>query len=164
MRLSGGVEWALHCCVVLSKGVDDPVPVARLAELYDVSPTYLAKHLQSLAAEGLIESVRGKRGGYRLTRSAETISVFDVVRAIDGEGPAFVCTEIRQRGPCAAASEDCQRACSIARVMLAAEDAWRSSLRGVSISDVAADVDRVAGEGALTRMRTWLGAPSGEGA
>ncbi|AYG04616.1 RrF2 family transcriptional regulator [Gryllotalpicola protaetiae] len=164
MRLSGGVEWALHCCVVLSRGVEEPVPVARLAELYDVSPTYLAKHLQSLAADGLIESVRGKRGGYRLTRSAESITVLDVVRAIEGDGAAFVCTEIRQRGPCAAAAEDCQRACSIARVMIAAEEAWRSALRDVSIRDVADDVDRVAGKGALTRMRSWLAAAPSIGA
>lgn len=156
MRLSGGVEWALHCCVVLSRGADDAVPVGRLAELYEVSPTYLAKHLQALAAAGVIESARGKGGGYRLTRPAATITVLDVVQAIEGVGPAFVCTEIRQRGPCATAPEDCQRACSIARVMIAAEDAWRGALRKVSIQDIADDVDLVAGTEALTRMRAWL--------
>jgi Rrf2 family protein len=157
MRLSGGVEWALHCCVVLSEGLEDPVPVSKLAELYEVSPTYLAKHLQSLAGVGLIESVRGQGGGYRLARPAEAINVLEVVQAIDGDGPAFVCTEIRQRGPCAAAPGDCRRACSIARVMLAAEDAWRSALRDVSIRDIADDVGRVAGRKALARIRSWLG-------
>lgn len=53
MKLSGGVEWALHCCVVLSQA-ESPVPTARLAELHGVSKTYLAKHLQSLARAGLV--------------------------------------------------------------------------------------------------------------
>jgi DNA-binding IscR family transcriptional regulator len=44
MRMSSGVEWASHCCVVLSRA-DGPVSTARLAEFYDVSPTYLAKQL-----------------------------------------------------------------------------------------------------------------------
>ena len=156
MRLSSGVEWALHCCVALGEGVETPVPVARLAELYEVSTTYLAKHLQSLSGAGLIESARGKAGGYRLARPAETITVLDVVRAIDGDDPAFVCTEIRQRGPFGASPEDCQRTCSVARVMIAADEAWRSALRDVSIKDVADDVDLVAGRDTLSRIRTWL--------
>ncbi|MEK0099224.1 transcriptional regulator, partial [Streptomyces sp. A475] len=48
MKMSGGVEWALHCCVVLTVA-DEPVPAARLAELHDVSPSYLAKQMQALA-------------------------------------------------------------------------------------------------------------------
>lgn len=48
MKLSGGVEWALHCCVVLTAATE-PVPAARLAELHDVSGSYLAKQLQALS-------------------------------------------------------------------------------------------------------------------
>src|SRR6478609_10381340 len=100
MRISGGVEWALHCCTVLT-AADDPVPAVRLAELHDVSPSYLAKQLQALSRAGLVQSVQGKAGGYVLTRSPALITVLDVVEAVDGPGPAFVCTEIRQRGPMA---------------------------------------------------------------
>src|ERR1700742_2078001 len=108
--MSGGVEWALHCCVVLTS-VDEPVPAARLAELHDVSPSYLAKQLQALSRAGLVRSVQGKAGGYVLTRAPERITVLDVVTAIDGPGPAFVCTEIRQRGPLATPPEDCVTLC-----------------------------------------------------
>ena len=47
MKMSAGVEWALHCCTVLSTA-SDPVPVNKLAELHGVSRTYLAKHMQAL--------------------------------------------------------------------------------------------------------------------
>ena len=54
--MSAGVEWALHCCVVLI-AARQPVPAGRLAELHDVSGTYLAKQLQELSRAGLVRSV-----------------------------------------------------------------------------------------------------------
>src|SRR5690242_16280528 len=116
MRMSGGVEWALHCCVALTTS-SRPVPAARLAELHDVSGSYLAKQLQSLSRAGLVRSVQGKAGGYALTRDPESITVLDVVLAIEGQRPAFVCTEIRQRGPLACPPESCTTPCAIARAM-----------------------------------------------
>ena len=104
MKMSGGVEWALHCCVVLT-AADRPVPAQRLAELHDVSASYLAKQLQALSRAGLVRSTQGQTGGYELTRSAEEVTVLDVVEAVDGPRPAFVCTEIRQRGPLATPRE-----------------------------------------------------------
>ncbi|GAY11017.1 hypothetical protein [Pseudonocardia sp. N23] len=42
MKISGGVEWAAHYCVVLG-GAAEPAPAATLAEFHDVSSSYLAK-------------------------------------------------------------------------------------------------------------------------
>lgn len=155
MKMSGGVEWALHCCVVLT-GPTDPVPAAKLAEFHDVSPTYLAKQLQALSRAGLVRSAQGQAGGYLLTRAPEEISVLDVVEAVDGAEPAFVCTEIRQRGPLAALPEACTGPCPIARVMSEADRAWRAALRGVSIADLAGDVVRISGVETMPRVRAWL--------
>jgi Rrf2 family protein len=150
--MSGGVEWALHCCVVLTSTAE-PVPAARLARLHDVSPSYLAKQLQALSRAGLVQSVQGKAGGYVLTRSPALITVLDVVEAVDGPGPAFVCTEIRQRGPMATPPAACTAPCGINRVMLAAETAWRGALRSTTVADLAGRLgpDALAGTGAWLR-------------
>src|ERR1700704_2312596 len=104
MRLSDGVEWGVHVCVVLAALPDDAaLPAARLAEYHGIPAAYLAKHLQSLSRAGIVESVPGPGGGYRLARPAEKISVLDIVQAIEGSAPAFRCTEIRRRGPAAVA-------------------------------------------------------------
>jgi Rrf2 family protein len=153
--MSGGVEWALHCCVVLTSA-HEPAPAARLAQLHDVSPSYLAKQLQALSRAGLVRSVQGKAGGYALTRSPTLITVLDVVEAVDGPGPAFVCTEIRQRGPLAASAQACTAPCAVTRAMIGAEAAWRDSLRSVSIADLARDVDSDYGVGALAVYGSWL--------
>lgn len=153
--MSGGVEWALHCCVVLTS-VDEPVPATRLAELHDVSASYLAKQLQALSRAGLVRSVQGKAGGYVLTREPASITVLDVVEAVDGPGEAFNCTEIRQRGPLATPAESCAAPCPIARAMTRADTAWREALRAVSIADLVHDVTSDSGPRALTRISTWL--------
>ncbi|MGF1428137.1 RrF2 family transcriptional regulator [Kitasatospora sp. LaBMicrA B282] len=157
--MSAGVEWALHCCVVLTAS-SEPVPAARLAALHELSGSYLAKQLQALSRAGLIHAVQGKSGGYALTRDPASITVLDVVEAVEGPGPAFVCTEIRQRGPVAAPPAACTTPCAIARTMAAAEAAWRQALVAVTVADLAAQVDAEHGPRVLAGIRGWL---SGEG-
>lgn len=158
MKLSGGVEWALHCCVVLTT-VREPVPATRLAELHDVSASYLAKQLQALSRAGLVRSVQGKAGGYVLTREPASITVLDVVEAVDGPGQAFTCTEIRQRGPLATPADSCTVPCPIARAMSRADAAWREALRAVSIADLVQDVASDSGPSAMARISEWMTIP-----
>jgi Rrf2 family protein len=158
--MSGGVEWALHCTVVLT-AAESPVPAARLAELHDVSATYLAKQLQALSRAGLIQSVQGHAGGYVLTRPAQQITVLDVVEAVDGARPAFQCTEIRQRGPMATPAEACRTPCAISRAMSAADDAWRAALAAVSVADLARSVTGDYGPGTFASIRGWLSPAAG---
>lgn len=54
-----------------------------VAATIDAPPNYLGKLLKSLADEGVLESQKGKGGGFRLARPASSISVFDVVEPID---------------------------------------------------------------------------------
>ncbi|WP_037323088.1 RrF2 family transcriptional regulator [Amycolatopsis thermoflava] len=159
MKLSGGVEWALHCCVVLTAAAE-PVPAARLAELHGVSGTYLAKQLQSLSRAGLVHSVQGKAGGYVLTRSPEEITVLEVVEAVEGPQSTFVCTEIRQRGPMATPPSACTAPCAIARTMFEADKAWRAALRQVTVADLGRMVGTDYEGDVLGQVGKWLSRPS----
>lgn len=158
MRLSEGVEWALHSCVVLG-GLPDGValPGARLAEFHDVPASYLAKHLQALSAEGIVESAAGRRGGYRLARTSHEITVLDVVLAVEGHEPAFRCGEIRRRGPSAVEPERYVRPCGIARAMWDAETAWRDVLRRTTIGDLVDDLDGTVAPEQIDKAIDWIG-------
>ena len=137
MRMNEGVEWGLHVCTVLALLPEGrALPAARLAEFHAVPGPYLAKQLQAMATAGIVESVAGRRGGYRLARPPAEISLLAVVDAVDGAEAAFRCTEIRQRGPAAGDPSCYPRACGIARAMWAAEDAWRRELASRTVADL----------------------------
>ncbi|MCA2221784.1 RrF2 family transcriptional regulator [Nonomuraea aurantiaca] len=159
MKMSNGVEWALHSCVTLSQS-RDPVPAARLAELHGTPPAYLAKHLQALSRAGIVRSTAGQVGGYLLTRPAAAITVLEVVQAIDGDSPAYRCTEIRQQGPLAVPAERCDRPCAIARAMALAQEAWSGALAGITIADLAAGIDADSDGTAMADVRRWLATPA----
>lgn len=157
MRIGEGVEWALHCCTLLAVvPAGHTLPAAKLAEFHAVPPAYLAKHLQALSRAGLVDSVPGPRGGYRLARPAHQITVLDVVQAIDGDEPVFRCTEIRQRGPTALEPAAYPKPCGIARAMAAAEEAWKAELRSRTIADLVDTVAREADPRALATGTVWL--------
>ncbi|MFF8035001.1 RrF2 family transcriptional regulator [Streptomyces sp. NPDC016626] len=155
MKLSNGVEWALHCCVSLTQS-RAPVPAGRIAKLHGIPPAYLAKHLQSLSQAGILRSTPGPGGGYALTRPPAQVTVLDVVLAIDGPEPAFRCTEIRRQGPLALDPEKCRRPCAVSRAMAAADSAWRAVLKDVTIEDLARDIEADSSGSAMGPVRQWL--------
>ena len=153
MKLGDGVEQAIHSVLMLGAlAPGGTLPAAALAEYHGVSASYLLKHLQALSGAGILAAVPGPAGGYRLARPAGAISVLDIVLAVEGPGPAFRCSEIRQRGPDpipgVAASP-----CEINAVMLRAERAWRAELARVSIADIAAEVAAHDGDGRVAARR-----------
>jgi Rrf2 family protein len=64
---------------------DAPRTVEQLAEAQRLPNKYLESILGELRRTGLLRSQRGPEGGYRLARPAGTISIADVIRALDGE-------------------------------------------------------------------------------
>jgi Rrf2 family protein len=157
MQLGEGVEWAVHCCTVLALVPEGrTLPAARLAEYHGVPPAYLAKHLQALAQAGIVESVPGRKGGYRLARPAVDITLLDVVDSVEGAGPAFRCTEIRRRGPAAMPAAEYRTPCGIHAAMQQAEDAWRAELTRHTIAEMLHHAATSATPVAIRKSTEWF--------
>jgi Rrf2 family protein len=157
MKLSDGVEWGLHSAALLAVIPAEMVlPGKALAEYHGISESYLVKHLQSLTAAGIMVSVPGPKGGYRLARPAAEITVLEIVDAIEGREPAFRCTEIRQRGPAGLEPEVYRLPCVINATMLGAEMAWRKSLASQTIADLVARLAQRVDPRAAERTMTWF--------
>lgn len=157
MRLSEGVEWGMHAVVLLALVPEGTaLPAARIAEFHGVTAPYLAKHLQTLARAGVLASVPGARGGYRLARPAAEIRLLDVVEAIDGPASAFRCTEIRRRGPAAGPASDYRVPCTIHGAMIRADEAWRAELARTTAADLATSVLASSSPQSLERGAAWL--------
>jgi len=153
------VEWGVHCAVVLAALPPGAVLAGKaLAEFHGVSESYLLKHLQALVAARVCESVPGPRGGFRLARAPEALSVLDVVEAIEGRQPAFRCGEIRQRGPAAQGPDAAvyRVPCAIHATMLRAESAWREVLRAQTLAELVAAVGAKLDPETIRATREWL--------
>ena len=157
MKLSEGVEWGLHCVNVLAAlPPGATLPTKVLAECYGLSETYLSKHLRALTNARIIESLPGPKGGYRLQRPPQEITVLEVVEAIDGREPLFRCTEIRQQGPLAHESKAYRLPCAIHVTMARAEKAWREALRTQTIADIIALYQQDVGAKQRQESEQWI--------
>src|SRR5436309_8770080 len=156
MQLGEGVEWAVHAVTVLAlTPPEHTLPAGRLAEYHGVPPAYLAKHLQAMAQAGIVEATAGRKGGYRLARPAEQITVLDVVDAVEGSEPAFRCSEIRRRGPARVAASEYRHPCGIASAMQRAEDAYRAELARVTIADLLRGLGEHISPVAIRKSAKW---------
>jgi Rrf2 family protein len=84
VRLSTRVRYGVRALIELAKhGRDKPVPLHELAKNQSLSIKYLEQMASSLKIAGLIESVRGPEGGYRLTKKPSELTVWDIYRVLD---------------------------------------------------------------------------------
>ena len=87
MKISAKAEYACLAIMALAQlGSDGPVRVREIAETFDIPERYLVQILLHLKGAGLVYSARGASGGYRLARTADRISLGEVLYAIDGPG------------------------------------------------------------------------------
>ncbi|MBG0507883.1 Rrf2 family transcriptional regulator [Agrobacterium leguminum] len=141
MKLGDGVEQAIHSVGMLAGLSEGGVlSAAALAEFHGVSTSYLLKHLQSLSNAGIVATVPGPKGGYRLARATDRITLLDIVLAVEGPQPAFRCAEIRQRGPNPLPGRYFTKPCGINAAMLKAEKAYRAELAKTTIADILDDL------------------------
>lgn len=141
--MSEGVEWALHSCLNLTwLPPGQAVPAAKLAAFYELPAAYLNKQLQALARAGIVSSTSGPRGGFQLARSPESITLLDVVVAIEGPEEAFRCEQLLKKGPGADAKVDYRQACLLSQAMRRADLAWRRELAAQTLADMKARVEQ----------------------
>ena len=86
MNISSRCEYACRAMLELAKNETsvDPVTSVQIANKRDIQEKYLVHILLQLKRAGLVRSVRGAQGGYLLGRAPGSISLLDVVLAIDG--------------------------------------------------------------------------------
>jgi len=85
MRLSAKVEYGVRAMAVLAiYHQGEPLPLREIAEQEQISLKFLEQIFPDLKRAGLVTSMRGSRGGYRLLRPPEEIRVGDIVRAVEG--------------------------------------------------------------------------------
>ena len=109
-----------------------PVQLARIAESQRVPPKYLELIMIDLKKAGLVKSVRGPKGGYRLARESEQISFGEIVRSMEGPIALVSCASVNFYAPCG----DCQdeATCAIRRAFTILRDQSTEALDSISLA------------------------------
>ena len=103
--LSGTAVYALGAVVYIARhGSETPVTARELSRAVGVPRNYTGKVLHGLVRAGVLASMRGKRGGFRLARPADEIPLLRIVAAFDAMGERRRCLlgrpECSELSPC----------------------------------------------------------------
>jgi Rrf2 family protein len=83
VQFSAAASLALHATALMARNLKHRFSVMRLAEHLGFSSHHLAKVMQRLSGAGLVESEVGRRGGFRLSRPPQEITLAEIVEAVD---------------------------------------------------------------------------------
>ncbi len=132
LRLTRLSDYGILLMSRMAMAADERHTAADLASATHVPAPTVSKILQMLLQAGLLESIRGARGGYRLARGPEAISVREVIQALEG---AIALTE------CNLDDADCEQSgvCATSRNWKRINAAVCNALDAISLADMARD-------------------------
>ena len=94
MHITQWGEYGIHCAVYIAhrhvQGVHT-VGAAEIAQAQGIALQYAQQILLRLRRGGVIDSVRGPQGGYRLAKAAKEISLYDILLATEGDTFEIIC-------------------------------------------------------------------------
>lgn len=129
LRISKLTDYAIMVMVALSERRGEVISTQALAETTHLEAPTVSKVLKLLARAGLVESFRGKHGGYSVDRPAGSISVAEVIAAI--EGPIAMTECSIERGLCSQES-----VCNLRGNWQRISTAVARAIEGVSLAEM----------------------------
>ncbi len=129
MIVSAKGRYALRVMIALAaRGNSEPVPLKELSAEEEIPHKFLEQIMTELAKAGLVESARGKNGGYLLTRSPEECTAADILRVTESTLAAAEC----------AGGGDCPRAetCPTLPMWRALDEAMDDFLKKYTLADL----------------------------
>ncbi len=134
MQFSMSLEYAIHGLVFLARTPEKPaVLLDDLAAAIRVPKEYMRKVFQQLARKRLVTARRGVKGGYRLSRPPEELTLKEVVEALEGSLPLYNCLSVQRQ--CGLSPS-----CPVQRTFLLAGEKMAEVLQAVSIQDLAREI------------------------
>ncbi|MEZ0223279.1 MAG: SUF system Fe-S cluster assembly regulator [Alphaproteobacteria bacterium] len=131
IKLGKLTDYAIVVLTQLSREGDAARSAPQLAEKTGIPEPTVAKVLKTLAREKLVESVRGAAGGYKISRSAQDLSLCDIIEAVEGPIAIASCVSEAEE-PCGAQSR-----CPSRGKWDPVNRAIRSALQELKLSDMA---------------------------
>jgi Rrf2 family protein len=127
VKFTEAASLALHAMALLAAQRERRFQIHDIADALHVSANHLAKVMQRLAKTGLIQSVRGRAGGFALARDPEEITALEIFEAV--EGPLEICR-------CLFPEPQCRGDCMLGDTLAAASGLVRDRLSRTSLAQL----------------------------
>lgn len=132
MQLSMRTDYALRALFTLVDHFGgQPIPINELARRNDIPKRFLEHIMLDLKERGWVDSVAGKRGGYRLKKNPERITMGEVVRHFDGYLAPIACVSVSDYKRCSQ-----EPVCRFRRVLLQARNMVADLMDHSTLADV----------------------------
>ncbi|KAA8997581.1 Rrf2 family transcriptional regulator [Paenibacillus spiritus] len=155
MQMKTGVEQAVYALLLLSLLPDKAVlPGEAIGSRLGGSPTYMQKLLRRLVDAGLVQSSPGAKGGFRLKREPQAITVYDVYLAVEGRQSLFAPRGTLEDMLERPRKEGCS--CRLSGLMDEAEASWRSILGRETIASLADSMCGGEYREEMNGLRLWV--------
>lgn len=130
--LSQRARYAMKALLYLADHSDRAaVQIGEIAEAQSIPRKFLELILLDLKKAGMVDSTRGKAGGYRLSRPASEISFGEVIRLFDGPLALVPCASVTAYKRCADCADEAT--CAIRKVMTLVRDSTATILEAMSL-------------------------------
>jgi len=143
MLFSTKAEYGVRLMVELGRRAGDgsaqaePVALAAVAEAETLPLSYLEHLVAKLRQAGLVTSVRGAHGGYRLAKPASEIVMLDVVEALEGPITPMECFDVDREGRVLCSHEsDGDRACATKLLWTRVQGGVTKALAGTTLAEL----------------------------
>ncbi|MEM9214100.1 MAG: Rrf2 family transcriptional regulator [Cyanobacteria bacterium P01_F01_bin.150] len=130
MQLSLHSDFALRLLMQLAVNPDRLCTIAEVADTYQISKNHLVKVAHLLVREGFVESVRGRSGGLRLSKSPSMVTIAEVLRVTENDLAVLDCLQ-----DCPAKSCPIDACCRLKAALAEATEAFLEVLEGYTIED-----------------------------
>ncbi|PJJ84067.1 RrF2 family transcriptional regulator [Mucilaginibacter auburnensis] len=133
--ISKRTKYALNALVFLaSKPKDTPIPIPLIAESENISRKFLEAILLELRRGGMVNSKKGKDGGYFLAKSTEEINVADIMRLFDGPIALLPCVTYKYYRRC----DECkdEATCGIRKVFAELRAQTVNTLKNATLAEI----------------------------
>jgi Rrf2 family protein len=131
LELTKRGDYAVRAMLALTRGSGNGLLSARrIADAMAIPVRFLPQVLADLQRAGLVEAAPGRSGGYRLARPATSVSLLDVIEAVEGDSRRRSC--VLRGVPC---GEDGN--CDVHDVFFAGQEALRGTFARSSLSELA---------------------------
>lgn len=132
MRFSTKTTYGLRALMNLAKKSDGKnLSLAEIARTEKISPKYLERIFSDLKKNNLLVAEKGLNGGYRLSRPAGEITIYDIVEILEGDMALFYCLDGKGKIYC---GNKCH--CAVTAVLGKVQNAIAETLKKIKLADL----------------------------